>query len=451
MRILLTVHQFLPEYFAGTEILTFKVAKELQKRGHEVNVFTGYPVQIEIPESDRFDNYTYEGIKIHRFYHSNTPMGGQENIIEAEYNNVFFSKYFRNYLQVFKPDVVHIFHLSKLSASVIDVCNSLKIPRIMTVTDFWLICPTSQLRLPDTGLCKGPDTNSLNCLRHVVEIYQPKKISRIIRYLPDWVLLLFIWMSDRKLLPKFWFSNYVLALVQRKSFLKARIDKLNKVLVPTKLMQEILLNNGVDSRLMLRQSYGLDLENIKPSNNKGDKDTICIGFIGTLYEHKGVHLLIEAIKTLPDIKLELKIYGDLKTAPHYVDKLYTLIDNDQRIKFCGTFPNHEIGNIFLGIDVLVVPSIWYENAPLVIYSAQMAQCPVIATNLGGMSEIIKHEINGLLFEKGNISELASCIRRLSEDRLLLKSLSVNAVRPKSIQEYANELEYIYECVVSEVQ
>ena len=60
-----------------------------------------------------------------------------------------------------------------------------------------------------------------------------------------------------------------------------------------------------------------------------------------------------------------------------------------------------------------------------------------------MSEVVHHEVNGILFEKGNIAELANSIRRLYEDRTLLRSLAINSVKPKSIQEYVSELETIY--------
>ena len=121
------------------------------------------------------------------------------------------------------------------------------------------------------------------------------------------------------------------------------------------------------------------------------------------------------------------------------------------IRFCGVFPNEQIGKIFAKLDVLVVPSIWYENTPLVIYSAQEAGCPVIASNLGGMAEVVEHEKNGLLFEVGNVTSLAATIERLSGDRRLLRQLAANAVEPKSISDYVNELVTIYSNVLLEQQ
>ena len=83
---------------------------------------------------------------------------------------------------------------------------------------------------------------------------------------------------------------------------------------------------------------------------------------------------------LPASDVELKIYGGLEDYPQYVAAARAAA-GDPRITFCGTFANQEIGRVFAGIDVLVVPSVWYENTPLVISSAQQAGCPVIASDM----------------------------------------------------------------------
>jgi glycosyltransferase involved in cell wall biosynthesis len=176
----------------------------------------------------------------------------------------------------------------------------------------------------------------------------------------------------------------------------------------------------------------------------GKSENLRLGYIGTLVEHKGVHLLIKAVRSLDSKeKVDLKIYGDPTHFPEYYQYLHKLVSGDKRIKFCGTFPNDRIGNIFSELDVLVVPSVWYENTPLVIYNAQAAGCPVIATDLEGMSEVIDNEVNGLLFEKDDIRGLSEAIFRLANDRSLLLKLSQNARRPKSISEYVAETEKFY--------
>ncbi|MEH1981768.1 glycosyltransferase family 4 protein [Nostoc sp.] len=444
MKILLTVHQFLPDYSSGTEILTYKTAKELLSRGYDVSVFTGYPAQAEMEESARFDSYIYEDIKIIRFHNSNISLGGQ-NIVEAEYNNLFLANYFRQYLIDWKPDIVHFFHLGRLSASAIDVCAELQIPTVMTTTDFWLICPTNQLRLADNSLCAGPNFSAVNCLRHLVESSQTPEIKKKVKTLPDWLIVLIILGFKTNILSANWYYGYyVLALTNRPKFMQNRMNKIDRVLVPTRLMQNILKNNGLNPKRISFVPYGLDTKNIQRETKKGHLNQLRVGFIGTLYEHKGVHLLLEAIcKYLPDAAIELKIYGNLHDFPEYVNQLHEIAKDDPRISFCGTFPNHEISKVFSDLDVLIVPSIWYENTPLVIYSAQAAGCPVIGSDVGGISEIIQHQIDGLLFERGNASELAKSIRILYEDRTLLNKLAQRLSPPKSIEQYVDDLESTY--------
>lgn len=451
MRVLLTTHVFLPDHSSGTEILTFNTARELQRLGHEVEVCTGFPARPGLADSQRFDNYEYAGIKVNRFFHNAEPMGGQSNVVEAEYNNLFFAHWFREYLGHFKPDIVHFFHLGLLSASAIDVCHELNIPMVMTPTDFWLVCPNNQLRLPDNSLCTGPDRNSVNCVKHAVSNNQSPYVSWIFNKLPNWMVAIMIWALNQGFFSGAWFSPMVRALHQRAGFLRQRMNMLDRVVVPTYLMDKMLVTNGLKPEKIIFSRFGISPAIASSEAHSQDATgKLRIGFIGGLSEHKGAHLLISAVRLLPnDMLLELKIYGKSTDSPEYFEKLQRLANNDPRIHFCGTFPNDMIGKIFAGLGVLVVPSIWYENTPLVIYSAQAAGCPVIASNLGGMAEIVEHERNGLLFEAGGIAGLARAIERLVLDRGILQKLAANAIKPKPIFDYVAELQNIYIEVLKE--
>lgn len=449
MRVLLTTHVFLPDYSSGTEILTLNAARELRDLGHEVEICTGFPAHSGLADLERFDSYLYEDIRVHRFLHDAAPMGEQSNVAEAEYNNIFFARWFRGYLKKFQPDITHFFHLGLLSASAIDVCHELGVPMVMTPTDFWLICPNNQLRLPDNSLCKGPDPHSVNCMKHAVSNSQNPRVAWVFNRLPGKVVEIMIRSINRGAFSQSWFSPMVRALDQRAGFLRERMNKLDKVIVPTRLMEELLVNNGLKPDKVVYSRFGIRPTPVEP--RKQDMvERLRIGFIGGLSEHKGAHLLVSAVRCMSKFKsLELKIYGRSDQYPDYFEKLRILADADPRIAFCGTFPNEDIGKIFAELDVLVVPSIWYENTPLVIYSAQAAACPVIASNLGGMAEVVEHEENGLLFEAGDIDGLACALERISLDRGLLQKLAANAISPKHISDYVAELQNIYIAVLNE--
>jgi glycosyltransferase involved in cell wall biosynthesis len=127
------------------------------------------------------------------------------------------------------------------------------------------------------------------------------------------------------------------------------------------------------------------------------------------------------VRLLPkDMPLKVKICGELEQFPQYTRTLRPVAGNDERIEFCGTFPNTVIGDIFYDFDVLVVPSLWYENNPLALSFAQAAKVPIVATDSEGMNELIANGENGFLFEKGDARGLSGIIRMLSNDRSMVK-------------------------------
>ena len=447
MKVLLTAHQFLPDYASGTEILTYSTARELRRLGHEVRVLTGYPARSDLADDARFDSYVHEGLHVYRFHHAHVPMAGQSNVVEAEYNHRLAASRFRGILREYRPDVVHFFHLARLSASLIDVCQAMGVPTVLTATDFWFVCSTSQLRLPDNALCTGPDRFGVNCLRHVMAQSQHPEISSKLNALPWPVVAALIAGCRFGLFGSRWRASFVKALAERPSFLRSRINAVDRVLVPTKLMKRLLVKNGLIASKAIFCAYGIDiperrdLDNGVPHRQSND---LRVGFIGTLYEHKGAHLLLEAVRMLAGRPIELKIYGRLDDFPDYVQRLRTLACGDDRIHLLGTFPNESIRDIFSDLDVLAVPSLWYENTPLVIYSAQAFGCPVVATDLGGMSEAVSHGENGLLFKKGDVAELAKLLDRLAREPELLAHLRKNARPPKTIRQYAIDCMVVYQ-------
>jgi glycosyltransferase involved in cell wall biosynthesis len=137
------------------------------------------------------------------------------------------------------------------------------------------------------------------------------------------------------------------------------------------------------------------------------------------------------------------IHGNLERFKHYMKQLRELAAGDERISFAGPFRRDRVGEVLYGTDVLVVPSRWYENAPVVIYEAFAAKTPVVATDLGGMSEVVEHEKNGLLFELDSAEDLARQLRRLYEEQGLLERLRSGIGHVKTVEENLAELEELY--------
>ncbi len=447
MKILLTVHQFVPDYASGTEILTFSVAKELLRRGHEVFVYTGFPAQQDMPDDTRLDRYEIEGIRVYRYYHSIKPLADQQVITEIEYNNHLASQFFETIVQGVQPDIIHFFHLSRLGIGLVDVATTKGILAYLTPTDFWAICPTSQLLLDDGRLCDGPSAAGGNCVKHVVMITRGERVKKyapLMNIIATPVVDAMVTTSNRFLGKIHPLALEVAAMSNRRSFNVERLNRLKAIFSPTRLMTKTLIHNGVNAELIRQSAFGIDIANYEFHNRQRTDVARTIGFIGTLSPHKGCHILIQAFKKLNLENLQLKIYGNGNEFPDYYAELKALSNNTENIEFCGTFPNTQIATVLNALDVLVVPSLWYENTPLVVFSAFAAHCPVIASDFPGMSEVVLHEQNGLVFPAGNADALAEQLRLLATTPDLLVHLSINCKAPKSSEEYVNELEATYQ-------
>ena len=136
MKVLLAVHQFFPDFSAGTEVLTLSVARELRARGHTVRILTGFPGAAGLADDQRFDEYRFDGFHVHRFHHAYASMGGQRSLIEIGYDNHLAAAYFGRVLSDFVPDLVHFFHLNRLGTGLITVARRAGVPAFLTPTDF---------------------------------------------------------------------------------------------------------------------------------------------------------------------------------------------------------------------------------------------------------------------------------------------------------------------------
>ena len=129
-----------------------------------------------------------------------------------------------------------------------------------------------------------------------------------------------------------------------------------------------------------------------------------------------------------------------------------------RIGWMGEYRNQDIvTDVFNRCDVIVVPSIWAENSPLVIHEALQARIPVITAEYGGMAEYVHHEINGLLFAHRDPGSLAQQMQRLADDPQLARKLGRRGYvqsddgNVPDMVEHSLAVETIYHSVISRIE
>ncbi len=439
MRLLLTTHQFLPDFESGTEVLTLSVARELRSRGHDVEIMTGYPTRLELGDHERFDEYDFDGFRVHRFHHASVPMGGQTSKIEVDYNNKLAADGFAKLLKAFRPDIVHFFHFNRLGTGLIPAAVGAGVPAFFTPTDFWILCATGQLMLARGRSCSGPSRHAGNCVVHMASARLRGKGEHLVSRIPGSLGDLLAMATRSGRMWRYPYANEVNALGSRLETNVARLNLLTGIVVPTRMMERLLCRYGVGPARMVLCAYGIEALRYRSRTVEAQPGPLRIGFIGTLAPHKGCHVLLDAFKLLPSGAACLNIFGRESDRPDYSARLRELASHDSAIRFRGAFPNSEIGEVLVDIDLLVVPSVWNENTPLVIYAAHAAGCPVLGSDVPGISESVRNGIDGFLFEPGNAFALAKQIREFIERPKLLDEMRANVKPPKSITVYVDEL------------
>lgn len=112
-------------------------------------------------------------------------------------------------------------------------------------------------------------------------------------------------------------------------------------------------------------------------------------------------------------------------------------------------PDEELITLYRKANVSVVPSIWYDNSPMVIYESLTNGTPVIGSSMGGIPELIEEGYNGFLFETGNVEELKGILENLIEHPSELKRLEEGAfesVKKYDMDEHVRKLEELYKSV-----
>ena len=419
MRVMQVLHQFLPRAVAGVEIYTYNLSAELSKR-HEISIYCredGF-FQREFHEIDD----TYKGLPVRRVYFNLT--GWKANPIDqflAMFRNRTIEQSFARFLDQVKPDVVHIQHLHRLSSSLISVARRQGIPVVVTLHDYWFICPEIRLLRPNLERCSGP-LLGLRC-SGCIKLSSFAGASILLRPLTT------------------------LLCVHRTAYMKKCLREADLLVAPCPFLKSKFVEHGFSPDKVLVSRCGIDSKPFLDFRKKASSK-LRFGYMGTIHRHKGVHVLVAAFNGVDDSEVELKVFGDPSVDTDYSAEVQARAAHNPRISFLGRYSNPDIGRVLSEIDVLIVPSIWHELGPLTIREAFAAKVPVIASKLGAMPDLVEDGINGLLVKPGDADDLLTKMKLFVEDRDLIKQFQSNIGMVKTIEENAQELEKIYRGLIA---
>jgi len=369
-----------PYIIGGAEIYAERLSKELSTN-NEVIVLTSQPFKnirdllVNVNTHDKIKVYSFYPLNIyHAYFAKNKPI-----ILKPFWHVIDIWNYHsylivRSILKKEQPDIVHTHNLNGISLSIGKAIRKNTLRWIHTAHDFSFFCPLANYS------CKFTKT-------------------------------------------KFCSNNPFSFCGLYKSLKKKLIDDCpDLVIFPSTSCRSVYQENGI----FLKQKncilpYGIGIPDDPPIKRYFGFNVL---YAGQLVEHKGIGLLVEVFKRIAAKDWRLHIAGDGELRK----TLEELAGQDNRIKFYGNLSSQTLRTLYRQVDVTVVPSLWPEVLGIVILESLACATPVIASSIGGMTEIIKDRYNGLLFEPGNADGLQCLLKLMASNPKLTRRMRSNALR-----------------------
>lgn len=249
---------------------------------------------------------------------------------------------------------------------------------------------------------------------------------------------------------------------QRRKGYELASKLMNRIIaVSNEVKTSLVKRRGVPSEKISVIHYGVDLARYNPNGRETriakraelglNPDDFLIGIVARLEPWKGHDIFVEAFagpaEAFSNVHVILVGDGSLRQSLEEQVRQHGL---DSRIHFLGV--RHDIAELLNCIDLFVLPSRPGEGLPNVLLEAMACGVPVVATNVGGVPELVRDGYNGYVVKTGDVAELRDALRKVISDKRHLKQLSENALTTVqtefSLEKQLTAFEAVYDSVVT---
>ncbi len=446
MRILLVSHRFPPSSRAGTEVYTEELGARLAALGHAVHVFSA---EKDVGATDlTLRRREQRGLEVHELV---------QNLYQDEFRQTWrdprIDARFEEVLEQVQPDLVHLHHLLYLSCGLVERAKARGLPVVMTLHDFWLECPRfGQLVHADGSLCTTVDAERCgSCLcsfpwrqsglargvgRGLARVGSLTGID-LAPVAKGWArgVTRGLTRSGRRKRggdqTKHQDSDSAEARLYREQVLERRRDllavcaKIDHFIAPSRFLARRLEAWGLPGERMEVLASGVDRETFgAATQQRPGTGELRVAFLGTQVQLKGAHVLLDAWERLDrDLRrsARLTIEGPDTFEPDYVRELRRR-GAALGVEVGGALDREGVARRLASTDLLVVPSLWFENRPLILLEALAGRTALCVSDLGGLVELVEEGDAGWRFPPGDAEALASILTRVIRRPGLARSL-----------------------------
>jgi glycosyltransferase involved in cell wall biosynthesis len=327
-----------------------------------------------------------------------------------------FPREFRSLLSRLSPDVVHFHHYLNFGVEafhhVRDELPNCKI--VLTLHEYLALCHHhgQMVTKPDKALCYDAS---------------PTRCTSCFKDMPP--------------------GNFFL----RTLYIKRFFDLVDQFIAPSEFLAQRYIAWGIPAERMavIENVIVPPLHHLRfPLTARTDAEVLRVGFFGQVSSLKGINVLFEAAAILDERRIDtivFEIHGDYSGQPPELQSefLARLENVGRNVKFLGPYDQFRVDLLMQSVDLVLVPSIWWENSPVVIQEAFRNRRAVICSDIGGMAEKVRDGIDGLHFPVGNAVALASLLMKLAASPERLAALAASTRIPPAVTESVNRYVDLY--------
>lgn len=443
MKIMHVPYCFAPDPIGGTEIYVATLAHDLQSLGLDVLVAA---------PSTTTQSYTIDDLKICRF----ATHDGVADVSELYgIGDELAATEFAGILDREKPDLIHLHAFTAaVSQRLAQAAKARGIKVVFTYHTPTVSCQRGTLLLWGNSFCDGEvkvhrcaqcTLNGLGLDRHTAAIVGslPTVVGRCLR--------------QGGLQGGAWTALRMSELIEmRCAAFRQMMSDVDHIVAVCGWVRELLLRNAIPDLKITVSRHGISWagDALMSPEAAPERETadIRIAFLGRLDRTKGLGVLINALRKVPTLNVSLDVYGVVQgpASAAYMAEVSGQAAGDPRIKFCGSLPPRSVVPRLRDYDFLAVPSQWIETGPLVVLEAFAAGIPVIGWNIGGISEIVRNGVDGLLIDPGAapVDQWAEVLQLVAEDADLCARLKAGVRPPRNSKTVAREMLELYNSILS---
>lgn len=384
------------ELSSGAVAITNDIVTSLTKRGHKCYIFSGIR---EAGIKDR-ELYTQQYNNIGEWWYFNIEPFMRPDSKENYYNELANS-YFRKFLLKTRPDIVHFHAIQGLGAGLIEVTKEEGIPFVVHLHDWWWYCPYLFTVTKEGKKCLLPITyKDCNCLSKTFLKERYQILNNVVKNI-DY----FIAVSD----------------FLKKTYIQFGIPESKIIVCPNPVTV------------------------FEKENRHKHSSTRRFAYFGGDSCHKGYHILKKAVSGLKG-RFIIDYYGFNNGRSCY--KLFNIIrPSFKKQRYHPTYKREDLPAILSNVDVVIVPSLMLESFSLVVREALSQGVPVISASSGGPEEVIKNDVTGWLFKRGDWHQLRTIMQDLINNPKKVQLVRENIQRTNfsflTTEDYVMRLEEIY--------